>query len=905
MTAVKMVDDGVDAVRADGGLVHIRSLAETDAEAVNALHTHASDRSIYLRFFSPNRETAEPYVAKLTRPDSRDHHALAALVHGEIVGVASYERLEDDAAEIALIVADDRHHQGIGTLLLEHLAGAARQAGVRRFTADVLTENNEMNRVLSDLGFVITSVNDHGTAEVVFDIDPAERVITATEGRDSAADAASLTAILAPRSIAVIGVSDRPESIGHQVLGNILAGGFTGTVHVVNPHFPSILGTPSVPSPAALPSAPDLAIVAVPAARALGVVRACGERGTRAILLLTANFGEQGAAGKSVQDQILASAREYGMRLVGPNCVGVLNTDPAVRLNATFAALPLVPGNVGIVAQSGAFGIGFLVAAARAGLGVSQFVSDGNKADISGNDLLLRWERDADTRVIGMYLESLGDAERFARIARRVSRSKPILVVKSGRTDVGRRAGRSHTAAAASSDVAVEALFRSCGVLRMATMQDLLDAARVLSAQPLPVGPRVAIVGNSGGPGILAADAAVAAGLTVVDLGEQTQELLRSTARSSASTQNPVDLGTGVSRNEVEAAVRALLAAEEVDAVLTVFTAVGTASSQQIGSAIVAAAGESAKPIVATDVGNDAYSVPIPGTAFSLPVFTFPEAAATALAAAHRCARIRSGPTEPPTYPIGIRHAAARTLVEAALVSDKEWLDTDDVHRLLTLYGLPVCPQRVVTTADDAVRAAAELGYPVAAKLAGGAVHKSDVGGVRLGLGDEAALRYAVDQLDALTPPGTSPGVLVQPMAPAGTEFIVGVVREGRFDPLIMLGAGGILVDLLDDRTFRLAPLSEHDASSMIDDLRCARLLDGYRGAPVVSRDALADVVVRVAALATDLPEVTELDLNPVICTEEGLLVVDARVRVSAPPSRHDPLLRQLRRPTRPEGSTR
>jgi acyl-CoA synthetase (NDP forming)/GNAT superfamily N-acetyltransferase len=904
MTATKIESDAVDAVRTDGGLIRIRSITPDDAAGIRALHAAASDRSLYLRFFSVSRVTAESYVATLLRPSGRDHHALAACVRGRIVGVASFERLDDDAAEIALIVSDELHHAGIGTLLLEHLAGAARRVGVRRFTADVLGQNRVMARLLRDIGFATTSVVDHETTEFVLDLDAVEAVITAIDERDRAADAKSLTPLLAPRSIAVIGVSDRPDSVGYQVLNNILSGGFTGTVHVVNPHFHSILGVQSVPSPAGLPEAPDLSIIAVPADRVLGVVRACGERGSTAVLLLSAGFGELGAAGRALQDDVLEVAREYGMRLVGPNCVGLLNTDPAVRLNATFAALPLEPGGFGLLAQSGAFGIALMEAAVRSGLGISQFVSVGNKADVSGNDLLLRWERDPGTRVIGMYLESLGDPQRFARIARRVSRTKPILAIKSGRTAVGQRAGMSHTAAAASSDVAVEALFRGSGVLRMASMQDMLDAARVLNDQPLPAGGRVAIMGNSGGPGILATDAAAAAGLQIVELAPETREALSKAAASAASVRNPVDLGAGVPAADVEAALRVLLAAAEVDAVLTVFTEVGTTSAEQVRSALVRAAAQSDKPVVATEVGRAPRSIPI-GGARSLPVFTFPEPAAAALAVAHRYARLRPTLVSSRARPDNVRFGAARALVDAARAAGRSWLPPDLVTQLLGHYGIPASPQREVASAEEAARAGAELGFPVAVKLAGGGIHKSDIGGVRLNVGDEAGLRRTYDELAVLIG-DSSTTVLVQPMAVRGTELIVGAVRDDQFGPLIMIGAGGVLVDVLDDRAFRIAPLSTQDAESMIDDLRVSRVLDGYRGAVAVSRSRLCDVLLRVAALAADVPAIAELDINPLVCSGESLVVVDARIRVDAPPVTRDPLLRRLRASsTAPVGSYR
>ncbi|MDT4899729.1 MAG: hypothetical protein QOJ78_659 [Pseudonocardiales bacterium] len=896
MTAVELENGGVDAIRADGGLVHIRTVSGSDGDGIRALHDRASDRSIYLRFFSVSRVTAENYIATLTRPSARDHHALAACLHGEIVGVASFQRLDENDAEIALIVSDECQHEGIGMLLLEHLASVGRHVGIQRFIADVLSENRVMTAVLRDVGFVMATVADRETTRVVLALDPVERVVAAIAERDRSADAASLTPMLAPRSIAMVGVSDREASVGHQVLSNILAGGYTGSIHVVNPRHAAVLGMPCVSSPAALPIAPDLVIVSVPAPAVAAVVKACGERGAKAVLLLSAGFGEAGAAGRALQNEVLAIVREFGMRMVGPNCVGLVNTEPAVRLNATFAALPMEPGVMGMMAQSGAFGIAFVSAAQRAGMGVSQFVSVGNKADVSGNDLLLRWERDPGTRVIGMYLESLGDPQRFARIARRVSRSKPILAIKSGRSPAGQRAGQSHTAAAASSEVAVEAAFRSSGVLRMATMQDMLDAARVLSEQPLPSGPRVAVVGNSGGPGILAADAAAAAGLVTVEFGPSTRDRLRVAVPAAASIQNPVDLGAGATPDEVRAAMAVLLTADEVDAVLTVFTHVAVSDPDQINLAVLTSAARSKKPVVATEVGCAERSVPIVGTDRSLPFFTFPEPAAAALGVAYRYAQIRSEPAPRAVPPAGVQAAAARELVQSVLAAGREWLDPDETCRLLGHYGVPVCRQQVVHSVDEAARAGRELGYPVAAKLAAAGVHKSELGGVRLDLRDAAALRHAYRELAAVSPDPLA-GVLVQPMLGQGTEIIVGVVRDPQFGPLVMLGGGGVLVDLLDDRAFRLAPLAAAEADAMIGELQLARLLDGYRGAPVVCRLALRDVLVRIAALAADRPEIAELDVNPLVGTGDGLIAVDARIRLDRPPPSRDPLLRQLRGP--------
>lgn len=885
--------EGVDAVRADGGLVHIRPFAASDAEALRALHARVSDRSMYLRFFGLGRSAGEKYVTLLMQPASPSHQTLTAWIGTELVGIAGFERSTGDGAEAALLVADDRQHQGIGTLLLEYLADVARRNGIHRFEADVLGENLLALRTLRDLGCTEQVRFEADTARVVIDLSADEESSTAIGARERSAEEVSLRHILAPASVAVVGAGDRPESVGYQVLRNILVGGYTGAVYPVNPHHESVMGLPCVASARDLPVAADVAVIAVPADRVAAVVRDCGERGVHGLILLTAGFGETGDAGMIRQDEVVGIARAFGMRVVGPNCLGLVNTDPAVRLNATFAGMPMRPGRLGVISQSGALGIAVVSAAARWGLGISQFVSVGNRADVSNNDLLLAWEREERTRVIALYVESVGNPRKFARIARRVSASKPIIAIKGGRSPAGQRAGLSHTAAAAASDVVVDALFTQAGVLRVDTMEQMLDAARVLCDQPLPRGNRVAVVGNSGGPGILAADAAGRAGLDVVTLLPETEQQLRQAVPTAASCRNPVDLGAAVRPAQLDAALRLLLEAAEVDAVLPVLTDTAVTNSDEVMSGIAAAAvAATDKPVVVTRVGGEQGSIPIVGSDRMVPVFTFPEPAAAALGTAWRYSKLRRAPVTPVARPAGIDQDRARALIIRALTAGADWLAAGDVARLLTCYGLPVSPQRVVGDADSAVVAAGELGYPLAVKLAEGGVHKTDVGGVRLGVPDEAELRRVFAELAALRP--GKPAVLVQPMTPAGTEVILGAVQDDQFGPTVMIGSGGILADVIADRAFRLAPLRVQDAEDMLAELRTAVLFDGYRGAPRVSRAALADLAVRIGALVDDLPEVAELDLNPVICHGENLLVVDARVRVAAAAPRPNPLLRNL-----------
>jgi acyl-CoA synthetase (NDP forming)/GNAT superfamily N-acetyltransferase len=888
MSGLKITSDDIDALARDGRVVHIRDLRPDDLSDVQELHERASDQAIYLRFFSADREAARRYAAHLLDPDER-RCVLGAYSGTELVGLGVFER-DNEVAEFALLVVDAAHHGGIGTLLLEHLIAEARGRGVRRFIAEMLTSNAAMLQVMRDLGFTATTSSAAGETHVEFTLEITEPVISAISAREQLAGVASLRPLLAPRSLVVVGAGQRPGSVGHEVLRNVLAAGFTGTVHAVNPNRDVVLGVPCVPTPLDLPEAPDLAVIALPAPHVAEAVRACGARGVRAAVLLGAGFGESGHQGAAMQDQVLAIARMHGMRLVGPNCIGVLNTDPGIRLDATFGILGRRPGSLAVLAQSGAFGIALLTAADAVGLGVSQFVSVGNKIDVGGNDLLLAWDADPGIRVIAGYLESVGDPRRFARIARQVSGRKPVLIVKSGRTEAGRAAGRSHTAAAASSDVAIDALFRGSGVLRIETMRELLDAARVLCDQPLPGGPRVAIVGNSGGPEILAADAAVVAGLVVADLDDATVEALHAIG---VGAQNPLDLGAAVSPAVAAAAVRAVVASPAVDAVITVFTDVAITDPAAMMDAVATAATGAGKTVAAVSVGAPPTTRELPGTPWRLPVFSFPEEAASALGTAHRYAQRRIRPPSMPARPDGVDTSAARTIVDAAFRDGREWLPPEDAFRLLGCYGIPVAPHAVVSDVNAAVLAVGEIGYPLAAKLAAPGLHKTEAGGVRLGIADEAALRSAMDTLAA----GGDGRVLLQPMVTGGTELIIGSVHDRQCGPIVMVGAGGVLTDVLGDRAFGLAPISEPDADELVDSLRIAKLLDGYRGAPVVSRVAVRDVLVRVGALVADIPEIAELDINPLIARTDGLYAVDVRIRVGKPPHHADPLVRQLRGP--------
>ncbi len=574
------------------------------------------------------------------------------------------DRVAPDEAEVAFTVQDDQQGRGLGTLMLEHLAVVARAHGIRTFSADTLPNNMRMLNVFRDAGWIVERHFVEGTVHVRFAIAPTPSSVAAVEARESHAEAASIVRMLSPRSIAVIGASREAGTIGHEVFRNLLAFEFQGPVYPVNPSALSVAGVRAYPTVLDVPDAVDVAIVVVPAALVREIVDQCARKGVHGLVIITAGFAEVGADGATVQREIVATARRNGMRIVGPNCLGVVNTAPDVRMNATFAPAPPVPGPVGFLSQSGGLGIELMARAGALGIGISEFVSVGNKADISGNDLLQHWETDPNTQVILLYLESFGNPRKFARLARRIARHKPIVAVKSGRTLAGSRAASSHTAALASPDVAVDALFRQTGVIRVDTLEELLGTAQVLSSQPLPDGGRVAIVSNAGGPGILAVDACAGADLEVSELSDATQAALREFVARDASVRNPIDLVAGASAHDFERALRTVLADDAIDAVLVIFVPPLVTRAEDVARAIASAAGDAGtKPVVACFLGRDGVPDELRGDGGKrrVPSFAFPEAAAHALGRVAKLAEWRRQPEgiEPELKDIDVERARA------------------------------------------------------------------------------------------------------------------------------------------------------------------------------------------------------------------------------------------------------
>lgn len=887
-----------DVVLADGGTVHLRPIRAGDGDAVRGLFDRLSDESIYLRFFSPVTRPTAYQLERLTEIDYDERMAIGAFLGDDLVAVARYDRIpKTHDAEVAFSVQDDQQGRGLGTILLEHLAAVARTRGVRRFEASTLPNNRRMLDLFKAAGFTVKRTFEGGVVLVEFAITPTERSIERAREREHVSEAASVRRILHPRSIALVGASHRPGTIGHEVFRNLLEFEFQGPVYPVNRTTDHVASVRAYPTLIDVPDAVDLAVITVPAAEVPAVVEQCAEKGVKGLVVITAGFRETSDAGAHLEHDLVAAARHHGMRMIGPNCMGVVNTDPAVRLNATFAPFVPVAGRVAFSSQSGALGIELLARLGALGLGVSTFVSLGNKADISGNDLLQYWDDDPATDVILMYLESFGNPRKFARLARRITKRKPIVAVKSGRSRAGERAASSHTAALASPDVAVDALFRQCGVVRVDTLDELFGAAQVLALQPRPGGRRVGIVTNGGGPGILAADACTAEGLEVPELGEDAQQRLRARLPAEATTRNPVDLIASASADLFEHAVREMLDAPGIDSVLVIFVPPLVTRADDVARAVARASAETDKPIVACFLGREGIPDALRDATRRVPSYAFPEQAAGALAHAVRYAewRDRAEGTVPALS--GIDLARARAVVDRAIDGGHaQWLDPDDAGEVIAAYGIPVVRTARVDDVDEAVAAAERAGFPVALKAGSGAiVHKTDVGGVALHLEDAAAVRDAYRAMGAQLGDSMG-GAIVQPMVDPGTELVVGVTHDRSFGPLVLFGMGGVAAELVRDTSLHVLPITDLDAAEAIRGLRTSPLLFGYRGAPAVDTAALEDIVVRVGRLADDIPEIVEMDCNPVIASPSGAVVVDVKVRVA--PVSDDPLadVRRLRR---------
>src|SRR6266545_2825359 len=814
-----------DVALRDGTTVHVRPARHEDAPELQRLFEGLSGESRYLRFFSGAVDL--PLVVHWAADvDYQQRDGLVALTgaDGRIVAHVGWERERDrpERAEIALVIDDGFQGRGLGTIMLGQLAESARVQGVELFIAEVLPYNHRMLQVFRDSGFSVRTRSLPGVimAEIATVLTPD--ALRRFEDREERASAAAMRRVLAPRSVAVIGASRRRGTVGGELFHNLLAAGFAGPVYPVNPKATSVQSVAAYPTVDEVPGPVDLAVLAVPAAAVVPVARACAAKGVGALVVLSAGFVESGPEGVERQRDLLAVCRQAGMRLVGPNCLGVINTNPAVRLDATFGPTLPARGRVGFGSQSGALGLAIVDYANDLGLGLSSFVAMGNKADVSGNDLLGYWQDDPDTDMVLLYLESFGNPRKFAHFASRLARTKPIVAVKSGRSVAGARATSSHTGALlAASDVTVDALFRQAGVIRTDTLSELFDVAKLLATRPAPAGWRVAIVTNAGGPGILCADACEAAGLQVPAFSERLRSRLAAVLPAEGAAGNPVDLLAAAPPERYGRVLELVTASGEADAVIVIHVPpfAGVHGTDQIAAAIHQA--DERVPAETTMLAVLMTTADAPaelrGGSRRIPCYAFPEEAARALArAAERGQWLRHPDTPLPELP-GIRHDEAAALVAHALADGPRWLTVEEAARLLGCYGLPLAEWRLAHTTEKAGEMAEELGGPVALKAtAPGLLHKTEAGAVRLNLkGGQEVTRAAGELAEVLTASGNPPeGFLLQRMATGVAELLVGVVHDPTFGPVVVVGAGGTSAELLGDVGVRLAPLTDRDPAS-------------------------------------------------------------------------------------------
>jgi acyl-CoA synthetase (NDP forming)/GNAT superfamily N-acetyltransferase len=871
-----------DVVLRDGTVAHVRPIRPSDTDGIHRFHSGQSDESIYLRFFAPLRRLSDADVHRFTHVDYVDRVALVVTLREDIVGIGRYDRIDARSAEVAFNISDHYQGKGIGSVLLEHLAAIARDVGITRFTAEVLPQNRKMLSVFSDAGYDVTRHIEDGVVEVGFDIEPTDSSKAVAMSREHRAEALSVAAILHPRTIAVIGASRRRNSIGSQLLERIVAAGFTGEIHPVNPNVRTLRRRTAYPSVAAVPGRVDLAVIAVPAHAVLEVVDECAEAGVKALLVVSGGFAEEGRDGARLQAELLRRARGAGMRVVGPNSFGLINNDPSLRLNASLAmTLPPV-GRVGLFAQSGALGIAVLASAARRNLGISTFGSAGNRVDVSGNDFMQYWIDDDNTEVVGLYLESMGNPRKFSRIARNLALIKPVIVVKSGVSRFGVPPG--HRVRRTKARPAVfKAMLKQAGVLRVENVHQLFDIAQLLATQPLPRGDRVAIVGNSTALGTLTADACTSWGLKVA--------------------HGPVSLPSEATAAQFRTALAAAFADPKVDSVLTCFIPPLVTNDEDVAAAVRDMAHGAEKPCAATFLGmrgvDDGHSS-VTGTGGStqaIPVYAMPEDAVRALAAATRYGAWRSKDHGVPVAPAGINRRIAEDIVETVLAMEPKGrrLTSDESTALLQAYGIDVWTKQEVSTVDEAVAAAEQVGYPVVLKSTAPMVrHQGGTSGVRVDLRTEAALRAAWESLTERLAPLDADRLVVQRMATPGVPCVVTSDEDPLFGPVIGFSVAGLPTELLGDIGYRIPPLTDVDVSELISSVKASPVLHGHRGATPVNRAALADLIARVSVLADDLAEVASLVLNPVNAHPGGVEVLGAEIVLAPAPRRTDPGRRSL-----------
>jgi acetyl coenzyme A synthetase (ADP forming)-like protein len=880
----------------NGYRVLLRPIEKSDVTLWLAFISQLSTNTKYLRFHNIPQEMTENDAIRYCTVDYNNSFAYVAEIgkgpNRKIIAIARYYRLPDKhSAEVAFAIEDAFQNIGLGTKLIEALVNVARENDISIFEADVLGQNLQMMEAFRDYGFHVSSNLEDGICHATFPIKQTRVVEMKEAGRDRAAIIASLQPILNPKAVAIIGAARYPGTIGNLLMRGILQSGFSGIVYPVNPNTEAVLSVKSYPSVLAIPGKVDMAIIAVPAAVVNRVADECGQKGVRALIVISDGFRERNLEGAAREEELRNITLSYGMRLVGPNCMGIINTDPEVRLNATFSQLFPNAGNVAFLSQSGAMGLTILEHVKSLNMGISTFVSVGNRADVSSNDFLQYWEQDPATKVILLYLESFGNPSQFARIARRVSARKPIVAVKSGSTAAGARAASSHTGALATSDLASDILFQNAGIIRVNAVEELFNVATLLSTQPLPKGRRLVIVTNGGGPGIIGADAAARNGLDVIELSADTRAKIKPLMKRDINLGNPIDTTAGATAQEYEGILRVLAADRDVDAVLAIFAPPIVIETKEMEGALRRVAPffwRYKKPLLGCFIGQKGLSAQLGTHGHFIPLYTFPEEAILALKRAVEYAELRRKPRGKIPVIKGIQKAKARDLIDTVIKNGTArplWLSAEEIAALLACYGIAQAEVVFARTSAEAQAAAAKLGFPVAVKLASPTItHKTDVGGVVLNVASmgevEKAFNTIKKNLDKLGRQPEMSGVTVQQMMTGGIETIVGVTQDASFGPLMLFGSGGIYAELIKDVIMKLHPITDLDAAEMIRSLKMTKLFDGYRGSPPRDVLALQNLLLRVSAMVEDIPEIAELDLNPVnvMPSGEGYRVIDARI---------------------------
>ena len=879
-----------DVVLRDGGTAHLRPIVPGDAEALSRMHEAQSPESVYLRFFAPLPRLPKRDLDRFVTVDHRDRVAMVMLVGSDIIGVGRFDKISDTSAEVAFNIADAHQGRGIGSILLEHLAAAARDLGLRRFTAEVLPQNRSMLQVFQAAGYEVSRGFDDGVVAVNFDIDPTARSIEVQASREHRAEALSVRTVLHPTSVVVIGASRKRNSTGHLLIRNITSAKFTGDLWVVHPEADQVAGVQAYPSLGELPGKADLAVIAVPAESATEVVQDCAAHGVKAVLVISSGFAETGDAGAELQRQMVSTARAYGMRVVGPNSFGLVNESEDIALNASLAPFLPVSGTLGLFSQSGALGTALLAAAKKRGLGISTFVSAGNRADLSGNDVLQYWEEDPATKTVGLYLESIGNPRKFARIARRVSRVKPVVVIKSDLT--GRELPPGHIVRTSSlAPNTLDQVLGQAGVIRADTIHQLFDLAQVFSTQTLPAGRRLGVVGNSAAMATLVVQRARSEGLHV--------------------EADPVSLHPEVDAETFRTQLKAMYARDDIDSVVVTFTPSAGAEEAEIAAHLAEAAARSKKTTVACFLGikgvQDELTTHLSDsegirTSHTVPSYVGPEDAVWSLARATDYARWRAADHGHFLDIEELDDRGVRTIIEAALAEAQPGrplrLERDQARQLLSCYGIEVLPHITAASVEEGLAAAEAIGYPVALKAVSNTLrHRMELGGVRLNIDspDELAEDFqAVQETISSLLVDEDPLVDVQAMAPPGVPCVIRAGEDRLLGPLLSFSLAGDTTELLGDVEHRVAPLTDKDAEDMIRSVKSSPRLFGYRGLPPVNIGPLTDVLERLSVLVERHPQILELEIHPMVATVTGGHVLSVRIDLLTDSTRIDSTRRLL-----------